>query len=303
METSDRSSYELELSSIPEIRRVWNKGEWYYSVVDIIAFLTGTANSRIYWGVLKKRLKEEGFDADLQIEQLHLQAADKRFRSTDTMNRQAVLRLVQSIPSPKVEPLRRWLAQVGEERLQEIEHPEKAIERVRAKYRAQGRSEEWIEERIKNDVIRNELTDEWQNRGATRETQFAILTNELSEGTFGLTVKAYKEYKILPTRANLRDHMTNIELALTSLSEATAIELHRDRDSQGFPELRQDARDAGQAAGDARKVVEKTLGRSVVSAENFLETKQAGPSLGSGKKQNAGPEQPTLFDMNETGSE
>jgi len=299
-----RGNTDVSLFGQQQLRRLWYKGEWYYSIADVIAVLTDSSNPRNYWTVLKKRLGEEGFDeAFSQVEQLKLQSQDNRFRLTDTANRQTILRIIQSVPSPKAEPFKQWLAQVGEERFSEIEHPEKAIERVRAKYRAQGRSEEWIEERIKNDVIRNELTDEWQDRGATRETQFAILTNELSEGTFDLTVKAYKEYKILPTRANLRDHMTNIELALTSLSEATAIELHRDRDSQGFPELRQDTRDAGQAAGEARKVVEKTLGRSVVSTENFLETKQTKSSIGPGKKQNVGPEHPTLFDMHETGSE
>lgn len=291
MNSAGGSSRELELSANPEIRRVWYKGEWHYSVVDIIAFLTDTKNPQSYWGVLKQRLKDsEGFD-ESQIEQLRLQAADNRFRLTDTMNRQAVLRLLQSVPSPKAEPFRVWLAKVGEERLEEIEHPEKALDRYRARYQAQGRSDEWIEERIKNDLIRNELTDEWKDRGATKDTQFAILTNELSEGTFGLTVKAYKQYKLLPTKINLRDHMTNIELALTSLSEATAIELHRDRDSQGFPKLRRDAKDAGEATGKARKVVEKTLGRSVVSPENFLGAKQPKPV----KREQA--DQLSLFDQ------
>lgn len=292
MSTSDGSSHELEFASNPEIRRVWHNGEWYYSVIDIVEFLTETTNAPSYWSVLKGRLIEnEGFDPASQIEQLRLQSADNRFRLTDTMNRQSVLRLLQSIPSPKVEPFRIWLARVGEERLDEIEHPERAIERIKARYRAQGRSEEWIEERIKNDLIRNELTDEWQNRGAKKETQFAILTNELSEGTFGLTVKAYKQYKLLPAKTNLRDHMTNIELALTSLSEATAIELHRDRNSQGFSKLRRDTRDAGKAAGKARQVVEETLGRSVVSPENFLETKSP--------KKLPGVEQPSLFEESE----
>jgi len=186
-----------------------------------------------------------------------------------------------------------WLAEVGEERLEEIEHPEAALERVRAMYRAQGRDEVWIEERIKNDLIRNELTDEWQYRGATIGTQFAILTNELSEGTFGLSVQAYKRYKLLPSKTNLRDHMTNLELVLCSLSEATSIELHRDRDSQGFPALRRDAVDAGKTAGEARQLVEKTLGRSVVSSENFLDTKQAKQIRGK-KQQDI--IKPTLFD-------
>lgn len=293
MDQQDGSSRELDLSSVPEIRRVWYKGEWYYSVVDIIAFLTETKNPQSYWAVLKNRMKAEGFDVALNIEQLRLQAADSRFRLTDTMNRQAVLRLIQSIPSSKVEPLRLWLAEVGEERLEEIENPEAALERVRAMYRAQGRDEAWIEERIKNDLIRNELTDEWNYRGATTSMQFAILTNELNEGTFGFSVQAYKRYKLLPSKANLRDHMTNLELVLCSLSEATAIELHLDRDSQGFPQLRRDTVDAGKTAGEARKLVEKTLGKPVVSSENFLDTKQT--KQVKGKKQQE-PSGPTLFD-------
>lgn len=284
-----------------QLRRVWYKEEWYYSITDVIAILTDSANPRNYWTILKKRLEEEGFDEEsFHIEQLKLQAQDKRFRLTDTANQQTILRLIQSVPSPKAEPFKVWLAQVGEERLREVEHPEAALERVRAKYRAQGRSEEWIEERIKNDLIRNELTDEWLDRGANRETHFAILTNELSEGTFELTVKAYKQYKVLPAKANLRDHMTNIELALTSLSEATSIELHRDRDSQGFSELRRDAKDAGQAAGEARKIVEKTLGRSVVSSENFLEKKSVKSISKPATRQKQ--EQPTLFDLDNSAS-
>jgi len=157
-------------------------------------------------------------------------------------------------------------------------------------YRARGRDEAWIEERIKNDFIRNELTDEWNYRGATTSMQFAILTNELNEGTFGFSVQAYKRYKLLPSKANLRDHMTNLELVLCSLSEATTIELHRDRDSQGFSQLRRDTVDAGKTAGEARQLVEKTLGKSVVSSENFLDTKQV-----KGKKQQE-PSGPTLFD-------
>lgn len=286
-------SRELNLSSVPEIRRVWYKGEWHYSVIDVIAFLTETKNPQSYWSVLKIRMIAEGYDEAFQIEQLRLQAADNRFRLTDTMNRQAVLRLIQSVPSPKVEPLRLWLAEVGEERLEEIEHPEAALERVRAMYRAQGRDEVWIEERIKNDLIRNELTDEWQYRGATVGTQFAILTNELSEGTFGLSVQAYKRYKLLPSKTNLRDHMTNLELVLCSLSEATSIELHRDRDSQGFPALRRDAVDAGKTAGEARQLVEKTLGRSVVSSENFLDTKRTRQIKGKKPQEVV---EPTLFD-------
>jgi DNA-damage-inducible protein D len=185
-----------------------------------------------------------------------------------------LLRLIQSIPSPRAEPFRLWLAQVGEERLEEIEHPEAAIERMRATYKSKGYDDAWIDARIKNDLIRNELTDEWKERGAKEGIEYAILTNEITKGTFGFTVQTYKEYKLLPARANLRDHMTPIELALTSLSEATAITYHRDRDSQGFPELKRDAIDAGRAAGKARRALEEDMGKSVISRENYLHTKK-----------------------------
>jgi DNA-damage-inducible protein D len=255
---------------------LWHKGEWYWSIVDVIAILTDSPQPRVYWSQLKERVKNvEGFDEALvQIEQLRLKASDGRFRLTDTANRQTLLRIIQSIPSPRAEPFRLWLAQVGEERFEEIEHPEAALGRVRAMYRAKGYDDAWIDARIKNDLIRNELTDEWKERGAKEGVEYAILTNELSKGTFGLTVAAYKDYKLLPTRTNLRDHMTPIELALTSLSEATSVTYHRERDSQGFPELKRDTTDAGRTTGKARKAIEDDMGHSVLSRENYLNIKR-----------------------------
>lgn len=249
--------------------------------------------------MLKARLRsDEGFDKS-QIEQLRLKSPDNRFRLTDTANRQTLLRLIQSVPSPRAEPFRLWLSQVGEERIEEIENPEAAIERVRATYRAKGYDDAWIEARLKNDLIRNELTDEWKQRGAQEGMQYAILTNELTEGTFGLTVQTYKEYKLLPVRANLRDHMTPIELALTSLSEATTITYHRDRDSQGFPELHRDAKDAGKTAGKARKAIEEDMGHPVVSQENALEktgTRQQRRIKRGKKVETSEQGTPSLFD-------
>src|SRR2546421_236225 len=272
---SEVENRELTLFEQKQLRRVWHKDEWYYSITDVITALTDSANPRVYWGKLKERAKSEGFDEALaKIEQLKLKSPDGRFRLTDTANRETLLRIIQSIPSPRAEPFRLWLARVGEERFEEIEHPEAAIERVRATYRAKGYDEAWIDARIKNDLIRNELTDEWKDRGAKEGVEFAVLTNELSKGTFGMTVSVYKDYKLLPTKQNLRDHMTPIELALTSLSEATAITFHRERDSQGFPELKRDTTDAGKATGEARKALEKNMGRSVVSKENYLNTKR-----------------------------
>lgn len=255
-----------------QVRRIWHLGEWYYSIIDIIDILSGSEEPRKYWSAVKARVKTESFGEALQqVEQLRLKSPDGRLRLTDTANRQTILRLIQSVPSPRAEPVRMWLAQVGEERIQEIEHPEQAIERVRRAYRAKGYDDAWIEERIKNDLIRNELTDEWKERGAKEGVEFAVLTNEIHKGTFDLTVAAHKKYKVLPTKTNLRDHMSPLELALTSLSEATAITLHQDRDSQGMPELKKDAVDAGKAGGKARSVIEETIGHSAVSNQNYLE--------------------------------
>lgn len=267
----EESNQQPAIFAQKELRRVWHKGEWYYSIIDVIAILTNSPQPRVYWSQLKERVKAEGFNSSLaQIEPLKLKSADNRFRHTDTANRQTLLRLIQSIPSPGAEPFRLWLAQIGEERLEEIEHPEAALERVKAMYKAKGYDDAWIEARIKNDLIRNELTDEWKERGAKEGIEYAILTNEITSGTFGFSVQTYKEYKLLPTRVNLRDHMTPIELALTSLSEATAITYHRERDSEGFPELKRDATDAGRTAGKARKAIEEDMGHSVVSKENYL---------------------------------
>jgi DNA-damage-inducible protein D len=286
----DEENRELALFEQKHLRRVWHEGEWYYSITDPITALTDSANPRVYWGKLKERAKSEGFDEALaRIEQLKLKSPDGRFRLTDTANRETLLRIIQSIPSPRAEPFRLWLARVGEERFEEIEHPEAAIERVRATYRAKGYDEAWIDARIKNDLIRNELTDEWKDRGAKEGVEFAVLTNELSKGTFGMTVSVYKDYKLLPARTNLRDHMTPIELALTSLSEATAITFHRERDSLGFPELKRDTTDAGQATGEARRALEKNMGRSVVSRENYLKTKTV-------KEMGTQEEQPPLLE-------
>ncbi|HCI79143.1 MAG TPA: phage antirepressor protein [Ktedonobacter sp.] len=268
---SEQSNQQPALFEQKELRRIWHKGEWYYSIVDVIAILTESPQPRVYWSQLKERIEAEGFNESVaQIEPIKLKSVDNRLRQTDTANRQTLLRLMQSIPSPRAEPFRLWLAQVGEERLEEIEHPEVALERIKETYKAKGYDEAWIEARIKNDLIRNELTDEWKERGAKEGIEYAILTNEISKGTFGFTVQTYKEYKLLPSRANLRDHMTPIELALTSLSEATAITYHRERDSEGFSELKRDASDAGRAAGKARKALEEEMGHSVVSKENYL---------------------------------
>ncbi|MEN9937542.1 MAG: hypothetical protein RLZZ387_4121 [Chloroflexota bacterium] len=281
------------------LRRVWYMDTWYYSVVDVLRVLTASKNPQAYWAKLKQRMREEGGEATIaELVQLKLPGADNRLRLTDTANRPTLLRIVQSVPSPNAEPLRQWLAQVGEERIDEIEHPERAVERIRAMYRAKGYDDAWIEQRLRTDMTRNELTDEWQQRGAKEGREYAILTNEINKGTFELTVAAYKSYKDLPARANLRDHMTVLELALLSLGEATAVTLHRDRDSHGLPALQVDARDAGAAAGEARKIVEARTGRPVVSKENFLPAPKKAEEISPAAPEPPPPgEQLSLFDV------
>jgi DNA-damage-inducible protein D len=227
---------------------------------------------------------------------MKLKAADGRFRLTDIANRQTLLRIIQSVPSPKAESVRIWLAQVGEERLEEIEHPEAALERVRGIYRGKGYNDSWIEERLKNDLIRNELTDEWKIRGVQKGVEFAILTNTLSEGTFGISIQAHKRYKLLPTKTNLRDHMTPMELALCSISEATSITFHRKRESQGFPELKRDTVDAGSVGNQVRELIEKSIGESVVSQENYLDLKKVKSESQKGQLPVKKDKNLTLFD-------
>lgn len=291
------------LGDIPQIRRIWHQETWYYSVIDVIAYLVKSSTPRKYWNTLKARLKAEGAQRALdEIEALSLRSADGRLRLTDTARSETLLRLIQSIPSPRVEPLKQWLAEVGQERIEEVEHPELVLERIRAGYRAKHREERWIEERIRNGLIRNALTDEWSERGAKEGMEFAILTNELSNGTFGLTVQAHRLYKRLPSRENLRDHMSRMELILCSLSEETAIQLHQEHESQGFSALKEDATAAGQTAGEARRVVEQRLGKPVVSSQNFLEPPGSGKPRNQlvheqGEAQGAAElSQPTIFD-------
>lgn len=302
-ENTNEENSDLSLFDRQQLRRVWHKNEWYYSIVDVVAILSDSKQPSSYWSTVKSRIKSEGFQDTLnQIETVQLKAKDGRLRQAEVANRQTLLRIIQSVPSPKAEPFRAWLAQIGEERFEEIENPQAALDRVRELYRAKGYDDTWIEERIKNDIVRNELTDEWKARGAKEGVEYAILTNEISTGTFGLTVQSYKEFKTLPARENLRDHMTTIELILCSLGEATATLYHQDRDSQGFQELKRDATDAGITAGKARQVIEDDLKRSVVSSSNHLEltrgAKKTATKIGKSKKQLAAPQLEMSFEEN-----
>jgi len=257
-----------------KIRRHWNKKQkrWYFSIVDIITVLTNQLEHRkaqSYWTTLKNRLKEEGSELVTRCDQLKMQAMDGKFYLTDVADTETVLRLIQSVPSPNAEPFKLWLAKVGRERIDEINNPELAMERMRSIYEKKGYSKEWIEKRARGIAVRQDLTDEWGNRGVKNKLGYAILTNEIMQGAFDMKVSDYKKFKGL-SRENLRDHMNDLELILTMLGEATTTKFTKDRDSQGFPKLRQDSQDGGGVSGRTRKDIEEKSGDKVISRENYL---------------------------------
>jgi hypothetical protein len=252
-----------------EIRRTLHNGEWWFSVVDVCGALTGSVDPGAYWRKLKQRLKTEGSEVVTKCHGLKLEAPDGKQYITDCANTEGLFRIIQSIPSPKAEPFKRWLAKVGYERVQEIEDPELATARTRELYRAKGYSEAWIEKRMRGITVRAELTEEWKNRGVGESPEYAILTAEISKATFGMTPAEYKEHKGLE-RENLRDHMTDLELIFSMLGEAATTEIARKRDAQGFPENKVAARKGGKIAGDARVKLEIETGANVVSTENYL---------------------------------
>lgn len=260
----------IKLFEQQKVRTHWDEKEqkWFFSIIDVIEILTGTDRGRKYWNDLKSKLKKEGSELSEKIGQLKMQSSDGKFYATDCANSETLFRVIQSIPSPKVEPLKRWLAKVGKERLDEIENPELAMGRMQDLYEKKGYPKEWIDKRLRGIAVRQDLTDEWKQRGVSSSQEFAILTNEIMQGTFALKVDEYKQVKAL-ARENLRDHMTDIELILTMLGEATTTKLHRDRDSVGMPRLKKDAKDGGAVAGRTRKDIEKQSGKPVISPENF----------------------------------
>lgn len=262
----------IALFQAKQVRRIFHDDEWYFSIIDVVEALTDSGTPRRYWSDLKAKLGREAGDLQLydEIVQLKLEAADGRLRETDTANAETLLRIIQSIPSPKAEPFKRWLARVAFERLQEYQDPEKAIRRAILDYQLQGYDDDWIDTRIKTIVSRKELTGEWARRGVKEGQEFAILTNVISEETFGVGVQAHKEHKSLKRNHNLRDHMTDLELILTMLGEKSTVNIARARDAQGFQQNRGAATDGGKIAGDARRNLERELGESVVSPSNFL---------------------------------
>lgn len=254
------------------IRKTIFQKEWWFSVLDIIKVLTDSPQPKTYWAKMKDRDKVMSQPFPFW-EQLKMPAEDGKMRETDCANTEGLFRIIQSIPSPKAELLKRWLAKVGYERMQEIENPELATKRTKLLYKLKGYPEDWIEKRMRGIAVREELTDEWQKRGAKEQKDYEILTAEISKATFGITPNEYKKTKGLK-RENLRDHMDDFELILTMLGERTTTEIHRTKDSRGVPQLKDDARVGGQIAGSARKQIERKLGRSIVSAKNFLKNKK-----------------------------
>ncbi len=253
------------------IRRILHNDEWWFSVIDVVAVLTDSLNPRDYWFKMKIRVKsDDGLELSTICRQFKLPAPDGKQRETDCANTEGLFRIIQSIPSPKAEPFKRWLAKVGYERVQEIEDPELATKRTKALYRAKGYSDDWIEKRMRGIAIRAELTDEWKKRQVGHDREYAILTAEISKATFGLTPSEYKELKGLE-RENLRDHMNDLELIFSMLGEAATTEITKTKDAQGFDENRTAARKGGKIAGDAREELEKETKKMVVSKENYLD--------------------------------
>lgn len=253
-------------------RSVWNEEEklWYFAVVDVVEVLTDSPDPKDYWYRMKKREKLSGIELSTICRQLKVESSDGKKYTTDCANTQGLLRIIQSIPSPKAEPFKQWLAQVGYQRMEEIENPELAQQRIRETYKAKGYSDEWIEKRIRGIVVRDELTSEWQRRGVKEGKEYSILTAEISKATFGLTPSAYKSLKGLDKpNENLRDHMTDLELIFTMLGEASTTEIARNKNVRGFVQNKQAAKEGGSVAGKARKGLEKKSGKKVVSRENY----------------------------------
>lgn len=256
-----------------QIRKIFFQNEWYFSIVDICKSLTDSSDSNAYWRKLKQRLTAENSQVVTFCHGLKLTASDGKKYATDCANTENIFRIIQSIPSPKAEPFKQWLARIGKERIDEIENPELGIQRVKTLYEKKGYEPKWIETRLRVTAGREQLTDEWKQRGVEKHIDFAILTNDIMQGAFNLKVDEYKKVKGI-TKGNLRDHMTDLELIITMLGEATTTQLTKQNNSQGVPALRKDAKNGGAVAGRTRKDIEQELGNSIISQEKFLSTKK-----------------------------
>ncbi len=256
-----------------KIRRVWHNGEWYYSVVDVVGVLSESLNYRRYWSDLKIKLIEEGFQLYDIIVQLRMLSEDGKKYMTDCSNKQGIFRIIQSISSKKAEPFKLWLAKVGSERIDEIENPELAQERMKEIYEKKGYSKSWIDKRLRGIAVRQDLTDEWKKRGVEEQSDFAILTAEISKASFGMTPNEYKNFKGLKTE-NLRDHMTDLELIFGMLGEASTAEIERTQNPERFEEHVKVSRKGGEIAKNAIEELEQETGESIVSEKNYLEEKE-----------------------------
>ena len=259
----------IKLFESKQVRSVWDAGveKWYFSIVDVVGILTGSENPNNYWKVLKNRLKKEGSQLVTDCNQLKMQSTDGKFYKTDVADTEQLFRLIQSVPSPKAEPFKLWLARVGSERIDEIEDPERGIDRLMETYLRKGYSKEWINQRLKSIEVRKELTDEWEDRGVKKGEGFAILTDEITKAWSGFTTKHYKEFKNLK-KENLRDNMTNLELVLNMLAEATTTEISKEKNPKTFEDNRKIAKQGGTIAGNTRKEIEEKTGKRVISKKN-----------------------------------
>ena len=262
----------IRLFQDQRVRVLWNEEheKWYFSIVDIIGILTESPNPRKYWSVLKTRLKKEGSELTTNCSQLKMQSSDGKYYKTDVADTEQLLRLIQSIPSPKAEPFKVWLAKVGYERIEETEDPELAFDRAMETYLKKGYSKNWINQRLKSIEVRKELTDEWELRGVKKGSEYAILTDEITKAWAGFTTKEYKKFKSLK-KENLRDNMTNLELVLNMLAEATTKEISSERNPKTFIENKIIANQGGTVAGNARKEIEEKSGKKVISSLNAKE--------------------------------
>jgi DNA-damage-inducible protein D len=270
----------VKLFEEKKVRSQWNDLEekWYFSIVDVVEILTESPNARKYWSVLKTRLKAEGSQLATNCSQLKMQSADGKFYKTDVADTQQLLRLIQSIPSPKAEPFKLWLAKVGYERMQEIADPEQSLDRARDNWQKLGRSEKWIQQRMTGQETRNKLTDYWKNNDVKKGDEFALLTNIIHQEWTGLTVKKHKDLKGLKTQ-NLRDHMSEAELIFTALAELSTRQIAETEKAKGLQQNAVAGKKGGAVAKNARKELEAKTGKNVVTGENFLPPKKENKKL------------------------
>jgi hypothetical protein len=259
----------IKLFETKQVRSQWDaeKEAWFFSIVDVITVLTDSTDAGAYWRKLKQRLKAEGNETVTNCHGLKMTASDGKMRLTDVADTEQLLRLIQSIPSPKAEPFKQWLARVGYERIEETDDPELAFDRAMATYLKKGYSKDWINQRLKSIEVRKDLTDEWENRGVQQGQEFAILTDEITKAWSGLSTRQYRQHKELK-KENLRDHMTNMELVLNMLAEATTTEISREKLPSGFGESLEIAQQGGTIAGNTRKAIEAKSGKPIISSRN-----------------------------------